>query len=124
MIPFRFVDTPPQSDDTTLVVRISRHARTKAALLAELARGLALPSYFGHNWDALDECLRDLSWLPAEIRTIVLAHDSLPLEQDRDEQRVYLSLLRDVMESSKTGQRRLVATFPRSTRRWVKKVFA
>ena len=34
--------------------------RDKAALLAVLARALALPSTFGHNWDALADALQDL----------------------------------------------------------------
>jgi len=34
-------------------------------LLSSLAAELRFPSYYGVNWDALDECLRDLSWLPA-----------------------------------------------------------
>lgn len=40
-------------------------AASEAGLLAELARAFCFPDYFGGNWDAADECLRDLSWLPA-----------------------------------------------------------
>ncbi len=32
----------------------------KAALLDAVAAALGFPAYFGRNWDALDECLRDL----------------------------------------------------------------
>jgi hypothetical protein len=34
-------------------------------LLADLGKALRFPDYYGDNWDALDECLRDLEWLPA-----------------------------------------------------------
>jgi hypothetical protein len=34
-------------------------------LLYALAREMKLPEYFGMNWDALDECWQDMSWLPA-----------------------------------------------------------
>jgi hypothetical protein len=34
--------------------------RNKAALFSALAAGLKFPSYFGHNWDALLDCLRSL----------------------------------------------------------------
>jgi RNAse (barnase) inhibitor barstar len=35
----------------------------KSELLARIASAMKFPDYFGMNWDALDECLRDLSWL-------------------------------------------------------------
>ena len=37
----------------------------KAAVLAELARALDFPDWFGGNWDALADSLGDLSWLQA-----------------------------------------------------------
>lgn len=37
----------------------------KASFLAIAAEAMAVPAYFGRNWDALDECIRDLAWAPA-----------------------------------------------------------
>lgn len=34
----------------------------KAAFLDSCATGLELPDWFGRNWDALADCLTDLSW--------------------------------------------------------------
>jgi RNAse (barnase) inhibitor barstar len=39
---------------------------SEGELLAELSKVFRFPDYFGGNWDALDECLRDLEWLPAQ----------------------------------------------------------
>ncbi len=40
--------------------------RTEERLFSVIAKEMRFPSYFGRNWDALDECLRDLEWVPAE----------------------------------------------------------
>jgi hypothetical protein len=40
-------------------------ARNKTQLLASCARDLQFPDWFGGNWDALADCLQDLSWRPA-----------------------------------------------------------
>ncbi len=37
----------------------------KAALLNNMASALGFPDWFGHNWDALEDCLTDLSWRDA-----------------------------------------------------------
>ncbi|MBC7782159.1 MAG: barstar family protein [Proteobacteria bacterium] len=46
-----------------LVVAIDlEHAGSKRGILDAFADALALPEYFGGDWDALDECLRDDAW--------------------------------------------------------------
>lgn len=42
-------------------VRIVRAGADKRSVLAEFAAALALPAWFGHNWDALVDALRELS---------------------------------------------------------------
>ncbi len=46
--------------------------RDKAGLLAAMARALAFPGWFGKNWDALQDCLCDLSWRPAGGYVVLL----------------------------------------------------
>ncbi len=55
------------------VGRISLAAAAgKQAMLEQIARALAFPDWFGGNWDALDESLRDLSWLDASGHVLVV----------------------------------------------------
>ena len=46
----------------------------KAAFLAAAAEAMRFPAYFGHNWDAFEECVNDLSWAPA--RGYALLYDN------------------------------------------------
>lgn len=64
--------------------------------MAVLADKLRFPRYFGWNWDALEECLCDLSWLPAD-RPIVLVHEDLPFGAGGQNRAVYLDVLRDAL---------------------------
>ena len=50
--------------------------RTLDALFDEMAAAFQFPYYFGENWDALDECLADLSWLPAAGYVILIRESS------------------------------------------------
>lgn len=43
-----------------------RKIATKEDFLREAAEVMSFPAYFGRNWDAFDECICDLSWLPAQ----------------------------------------------------------
>jgi hypothetical protein len=46
----------------------------KSDLLERLAKALAFPAWFGHNWDALADCVTDLGWRPALGYVLILEH--------------------------------------------------
>jgi hypothetical protein len=53
-----------------------RQIASKAAFLAAFAAALEFPAYFGRNWDALADSVRDLSWAPAERGYLALYEDA------------------------------------------------
>ncbi|MFO0705925.1 MAG: barstar family protein [Nitrospira sp.] len=79
---------------------------TVSGLLDEFARAMEFPDYFGHNWDAMEECLADLEWLPAKgyVLVIVDAHAVLPKDEDEEEYETLLEILSDAGEAWSTGQ--------------------
>jgi|GEM_PF-2324143 len=46
--------------------------RNLQALFDETAASLQFPAYFGDDWDALDQCLNDLDWLPVGPCTLLV----------------------------------------------------
>ncbi|HEU5434432.1 MAG TPA: barstar family protein [Thermomicrobiales bacterium] len=65
---------------------------TKAAFLAECARRLDFPPYFGHNWDAFDECFRDLAWQAVPGHAFLLAGCDRFAEAAPDDWRIALRI--------------------------------
>lgn len=59
-----------------LIVRFLRGHRmtTVNTLFDEFAAALQFPYYFGENWDALDECITDLEWLPGDSYALVITN--------------------------------------------------
>ena len=55
-----------------------RASRTRAAFFEEVARVLDFPPYFGGNWDALVDCLRDVA---AADLVVAHAHELLTAEE-------------------------------------------
>lgn len=108
MTMFEFFDKhAPQLED---VVLLPRGIKSKEELFYCLAKKLEFPAYFGHNWDALDECLADLSWIDAPRVTIL--HEDLPLIS-ASEQSTYLDVLGSTM---RTGCKPLRVMFPSDVR--------
>lgn len=46
----------------------------KQDALARFAKALQFPEWFGGNWDALADCLADMSWRPAAGYLLLLEH--------------------------------------------------
>ena len=44
-----------------------------SALLGKLSASLQFPDYFGNNWDAFDECISDMEWMPASGYVLVVS---------------------------------------------------
>jgi hypothetical protein len=56
-------------------------APDKAALLERLALALGFPAWFGGNWDALEDCLTDLSWRAGAGHVVLIeGHGELPAD--------------------------------------------
>jgi len=67
----------------------------KTELLRRLATTLSFPASFGHNWDALADCLRDLSWLPEWGHALVLDHANDLHQAAEDDFDILLGILDD-----------------------------
>ena len=114
---FQFVENLADLDLTDArVVRIPAGLLHKRDLLTVLARGLDFPGHFGWNWDALEECLRDLAWIKHPHR-ILLIHEGLPFQPDWDNRTIYLEILKAAVTAWGPNQpHELIAIFPEQAR--------
>jgi RNAse (barnase) inhibitor barstar len=58
------------------IAEIGAAIRSQEDFFRELARVLEFPDYFGHNWDAVSDCLGDLD---TEQPLVLLMHNSAAL---------------------------------------------
>ncbi len=113
----RFVFVPNVTDWTPppgLVVRVSSRLRGKRALFGVLRKQLKFPDYFGGNWDALHDCLQDLSWL-GPVDRVILIHDGLPFGPAATRSRgIYLQLLQGLVTGESPTGPRWTIVFPQA----------
>jgi hypothetical protein len=105
-------------DPRARAVLVPAHVTAKADLLAVLADGLRFPGWFGWNWDALLDMLRDLTWLEDEEVRII--HEGLP-DDLSETWTVYLKIAtaaidsrNDAVERGFPDAPRLLVIFPSS----------
>jgi hypothetical protein len=109
MMPFHF-GPPPATRPGERAIVVPARIEIKSELLNFLARTFPLPDYFGQNWDALEECLGDLSW--RDDKKIILVHHDIPLENVPADTRIYLQVLSGAAQKPT----RLSIFFPESCR--------
>lgn len=62
------------------VFRLLTSPKNKQELIHELAKICNFPSYFGNNWDALADALKDFHWYSAKGYVIILQNPwTIPL---------------------------------------------
>ncbi len=79
-----------------LVVRRIRGSkcRTKSALFDEVTAALQFPEYFGDNWDAFEESLNDLEWLPGDSYILLITNSHHLLDKEpADQLHTFLKIL-------------------------------
>jgi len=110
---FDFTDTPSLSAEA-FVARIPAGLTNAEALLQSVYEQARLPGYFGLNWDALSDCLRDLHWV--EYQEVILLHSDLPGLPPHD-LRTYLEVLAECVASWAPGEEHsLKVIFPSAAR--------
>ena len=76
-----------------------------------LKKVLCFPNYYGENWNALDEVMADLDWLPKG--DTVIKHKDLPLINNEKAMGIYLNILKRAgMSWFHYSDRSLVIIFP------------
>lgn len=106
--------TPPSPSVDSFVARVPSGITSAEALLLVLYERVMFPGYFGFNWNALSDCLRDLHWI--SLREVVIWHADLPTLPLED-LRVYLDVLAESVASWSPGEAHsLTVVFPNDTR--------
>ena len=82
------------------LVRIDLSGCTdKDAALDRIARALQFPEWFGRNWDALADSLRDLSWAPAPGYVLLFEHGEAWRDRGDPEVATLLDILDEAARS-------------------------
>ena len=111
---FEYGDGPYAAPRDRFVAEVPIGVDSVASLFSALVQVLVLPEYFGRNWNALSDCLRDFHWMTE--REVVLVHRELPAVPIA-ELTVYLDVLAQACESWQPGEEHaLRVVFPKAAR--------
>ena len=95
---FTYFDPVEAGFDSTssrFSVRVPAGILTVEELFGWYSKAVMFPEFFGWNWDAFLDCLRDLSWISQ--KEVQIVHEDVPLHRDEAERRIYLEILQTAL---------------------------
>jgi len=91
-------------------------------LFKKLGDQLQFPDYFGHNWNAVYDCLSDFHWILK--KGVVLVHNTIPVLSDAS-LKIYLEVLVDATGNWKeVDSHYLKVVFPEDSRQLIGEMLA
>ncbi len=70
----------------------------KDRFLSQAAADLRFPEYFGHNWDAFEDCLTDMSWQEADGFVVLYDHIDALVQKSPEDFATALAILKEAAE--------------------------
>jgi hypothetical protein len=84
----------PEGKVLSDAVPVKGRLTTKTAMLKAVSKALKFPDYFGHNWDAMEECLTDMSWHAGAV-VLLIEKAAIPEAEAPKDWTVLLAILAD-----------------------------
>lgn len=105
---FEFFLDVSDVDEGAVIVNVGKEVGSIREIFFIYYESLYFPGYFGFNWNALLDFLRDLSWVVT--KKILIVHGGLPEIAD-SELKVYLEVLQDSVKSWKGSDEHEIHVF-------------
>lgn len=80
--------------------------------LERIGAALKFPSWFGRNWDALADCLADMSWWPAAGYLVLLEHPDALREAEPESFDTLLEIIEEASQAWAEEQKPFWALLP------------
>lgn len=128
---FQFADNPAElKKENSFIATIPINIKSKSQLLDVYSDKFKLPDYFGRNWDALDEVLKDFYWIGQKI--IIIFHEGIPSGLNEKDLKIYLDILTDAVQVWRDSPREgfkppqimheLIVVFPSKCKKEIEKI--
>lgn len=75
-----------------------KEIENKETFLRKTAEVMKFPAYFGLNWDALEECITDLAWCPAEEYILLYERSDIFAQADSTQWQIAIEILHSAEE--------------------------